>query len=178
MKQRQWLKTEEAGRLEGKCNRPMSTYGRSRLSQVSQILQHNALFKKLNILGVVAHEVIRVLDIFFRSSAQHFQNVYYMVVGRRNILSTRDVHVYLLCIDVTFTAIPNEQHFHWLVICDKHDKTNISDSNNYLPLLPVTHKTSIYTHIPYSVTYLPTLLLIVNKEPIIKLFWGQKDAKM
>ena len=112
-----------------------------------------------------------------------------MVVGEaKYTLSIRDVHVhllcidvmhvYLLCIDVTFTAIPNEQHFHWLVICDKHDKTNISDSNNYLPLLLVTHKTSIYKHIPYSVTYLPTLLLIVSKGPIIKLFWGQKGAKM
>jgi len=142
-------------------------------------------------LGVVPHEVIRVLEIvhFFRSSVQHFRNVYYMVVGEaKYTLSIRDVHVYLLCIDVmhvyllcidvTFTAIPNEQHFHWLVICDKHDKTNISDSNNYLPLLLVTHKTSIYKHIPYSVTYLPTLLLIVSKGPIIKLFGGQKGAKM
>ena len=90
---------------------------------------------------------------------------------RRNILSIRDVHVHLLCIDVmhvyllwidvTFTAITNEQHFHWLVICDKHDKTNISDSNNYLPLLPVTHKTNISD----SNNYLP-LLPVTHKTNI------------
>jgi hypothetical protein len=60
-------------------------------------------------------------------------------------------------------------------------ETNISDSNNYLPLLLATHKTSIYKHIPYSVT----LLLIVSNGPFSKLFGegegeggGLKGAKM
>ena len=69
-------------------------------------------------MGVFPHEVTRVLEIeivhyLFRSSIQQFRNVYYMVVGEaKHTLAMKDVHVYLLCIDVTFTAIPNEQRFH------------------------------------------------------------------
>ena len=42
----------------------------------------------------------------------------------------------------------------------------------YLPLLHVTHKTSIYTNILYSVTYILILFLLVSKGPVILLFMG------
>lgn len=85
-------------------------------------------------------------------------------------LYVKTVHVYLLCIDVAFTAAPNGEHFHWLVICDKPDKANISDNNNDLSLLLVTHKTSIYTHIHYSVTYILISFLLASKGPVNLLF--------
>ena len=134
------------------------------------VLLHNALFKKLNILDVVPPppKVTWGIEI-----------VYNLVVRRGEINSLYKGRAWVLCIDVTFTAVLNRQHFHWVVICDKPEMTNISDINNYLPLLLATHKTSIYKHIPYSVT----LLLIVSKGPFNKLFGegeggGLNGAKM
>jgi len=40
------------------------------------------------------------------------------------------------------------------------------------PFLLVTHKTSIYTHILYSVTYIIILFLLFSKGPVILLFRG------
>lgn len=80
--------------------------------------------------------------------------------------------MYLVYIDVAFTADPNEEHFHLLIICDKTDKANISDNNNDFSLLLVTYKTSIYTHILYSVTYIIILFLLFSKGPVTLLFNG------
>jgi hypothetical protein len=135
------------------------------------VLLHNALFKKLNILDVAPPPPPKV--------TWGIEIVYNLVVRRGEINSLYKGRAWVLCIDVTFTAVLNRQHFHWVVICDKPEMTNISDINNYLPLLLATHKTSIYKHIPYSVT----LLLIVSKGPFSKLFGegeggGLNGAKM
>jgi len=58
------------------------------------------------IYGVVIKTII------LKPPSRGLEIVYYLVGEAKYTLSMKDVHVYLFCIDVAFTAAPNEEHFH------------------------------------------------------------------